>query len=1221
MKSILEVSKEGITIYQIPLSDRITVGSEEWKKIPDRSISSMNSNIQFRLVNGKNLMVFLLDRNSKVNLKGIDHSGPKTILVPYNERVIVETGHSLKLSTDIKENKRVFSKATIYKQNLPGLKIDGVPVVFNSDDDAVDIIEKQNNKEEEFFDEEIDEIQIEAALNEKVELNKLYYDDEDLIKKEELTPHDPPPTNQLNKTGKQGDKEVVDQIIEISNQGNEAKDFEIDQEDEITDSEKNDEQEFEIEEEQEFEIEEEQEFEMEENHQNLVDVVQENELQSHLEINSEDIIIGEDFSEQVFEDLHKIETQNDLDDKDQDKNNKPDNKNDGINKETVKDEAIDIPDDEEWEKIQAEMNRRLNSNNTPKDSTEEKEETLKSFEFEEKYKNMDQSTEEVNDSEEIEIENKTKSSIKDILTSLFSKNRKQPPSNDFEPDKEQNLSNNHTDKSYEFKKKQEDKTISNFLTSFSDAIKTLTRKNPLKKFKKDPSLNIVFEETKENAVKGELAAPISEDEDINYEELNFERPEVSEVHEPNNSQPAPPSRFQRFTAIAKIKNIFSKKAPDRFDNETDHIEDNKNFEEFRSTVEPTGPNMEIPQDDRKNNEANNIIEKLKYFFKRKTKTKKLEKTKTIGMTNAQIKAEQIASEMENTYSKIKVEKLREEDEYEEDELEDELEDEEEELEDEEDSGKKTKKNKRRFKLKTLKKNKNSLVKNAKKGKKTTGQDPKPGIFARSLSVAITLFIVFNIYHHFKSDQQFIKYIGIVEKKLEKTRAPLEMLIKSIQQQITKQIPKTYHAPLLKIYTPDHLKYLYQKDLQRMFLLYLIFELLSLILIGNSLPLYLMGVRSENNPVSTRLKGVIRLFLWLPITLLLPYLDFGILINRRSFREVITKSYLNYPSTSYRNFIILFVMPLTLLVFFGWPYITNLDVFSAIKISEQTFNPVNESELEYSEVLDISLKPYLQSGYIFIPAWQIGQNQRMQASLKIYSIKTNQLAYMKKHISIDLSKILKQVARYDPLFVYFHPKLEVFLKDKMSDATIDNYQALNNFLLSSLSISIHNTKSLSRLYKTGPYINDDLLFKKLFLKDINQTGVQEIIVHKNKFNKTIEIVPSRQAGNQTSYFLSLNNKENTLYSLTYNKNATDTRREMTNLSLSKISFTHKSSKAITNPAIKSLAYLQNIVDPNYKDEEALKSSLNIITHYQRTQLYLMKKNSLISHLKRSTKQVT
>lgn len=1241
MKSILEVSKEGITIHQIPLSDRVSVGSEEWKKIPDRSISSLDSNIQFRLIDGKNLMVYLLDKSSKITMKGKEHLGPKTILVPHNENVTVETGHSLKLSTDLTEDKKVFSKATIFKANLPGLKIDGMPVVFDSADDAVDIIESEDTNDEEFFADDIDEIQIEAALNEKVELNKLYYDDEDEIEEElkAKLPQSPPPVEDI-KSDEERENEAVDEIVEISNEEVEDLDpneVEIDLEEEYQDEEVDELETTEIEEDDSsdeidvdfdettdpgidlgetndpgIDIEESTEDEINTDDTTDPDIAMETQFdemtdsafQARTDITAEDIVIGDDFSEQVLEDLQNIEKQvkenkqedpsvgtdeiNDDEDNDDEETPKSteellaqfreenpldpsDNEEyiedvdyEGLATDPSKKENVEVPDDEEWEKIQAEMQDRLNPT-AAVDNDSNPDKTDPGFAFEQSFEDDEEEDEE--DLEEFidNEESNSKPSLKEKLTGLFSRKKKSSAEIVFDPDAKEDFQEESfegEEDEIDFDAKENSEPKKNFLSNFTQSFKSMIGNKMGKKRQNESHPEIVFDDSTQTKTSAKSDAPNlaiveeEDDEDINYEELGFEKPEVSEIKEIKQEVT---SKSNRFTAIAKIKNIFAKKEGQDLSESTDTNEIGE-FKEFHG--DETNPSIE---DEFVEPEKVSLMDKIRNVFKKKGKGKdeEVDDDEFAEMTNAHIKAEEIAEAMDETFAKEDVEE-----------------------EDEEDDDDEEKKEKKSSPLIKGKKGKKDLLKAAKKGKRAAGQDPKPGIVARTLSVVMTLFIVFNIYHFVKAEPQVTKSLTLIEQHFIKTKAPVQKTIYKIQQAIPKEIPATYRKHLTNFYNPEHLKYLYQKENQRIFIFYVLFELLCLILLGNSLPLFIMGARSENDPGKARVQAVIKFLLW-PITILLPVLDFGLLINRRSFREVITKSYINYPNTSIRNIVLIIGFPVFLIAFFCWPYLTNLEVFSSREITVSKYNPVNESELEYSEVLDVSLKPSLKAGYVFIPAWEIGKKQQMQASLKIYSIKTDQQAYMRKYRPIDLPKILKQVTKYDPLFFRFHPKLQVFDNGKTSSATEENYQALNDFLLDCLSISAFDYKSLLKLYKTGPYINDDLKFKKLFLKHIDQIGIQKIIVHKNGNDKTLEIVPSRQAGVQTSYFLALSENQNTLYSLTYSKKATDTRKEITKLSLNQMSFTFKSSTPVSDPAIQTLDNLKQVVDPSYTEEEAFE----------------------------------
>lgn len=1280
MQSVLEVSKEGITIHNIPLTDRIVVGSEEWKKIPDRSISNLDRNIQFRLIDGKNLMVYLLDKNSKITLKGTEHLGPKTLLIPHNEKIIIETGHSLKLSTDMVEENKVFSKATIFKSDLPGLKIDGMPVVFDAADDAVDIVESNPEKDDDLFNEDIDEIELEKALDDKVELNKLYYDDDDEDFKNELVPKDspktPPPVDEI-KSDQQREQEAVQEIIDSSNQEVESielGEIEIDEMSfDVEESQSSEESEelVELQEEPEEKWEEEKWEEQKWEEQNNLEAhpsdgedqadlesddwgdlksVEEFEPEStqaeqedddvfDISLDEQDdeeqpasektdpvlnfsqsqnnIEIGEDFEEQVKEDLQHLEEK--IEQEKTDPNILEHDQTEEVVEVEAEAEAeaeegtqepveeilqaqkddVEIPDDEEWEKIQAQMQKRLNPDEVSQSDTDKTDPSRAHFDILE----SNESDEDEEDDTAEPLEENTKA-LKDFGTrikNLFSRKKKSEPEFELEVQEEESeISNDElemADGVVGIGEDLQDAASSDNKTFVQKLKNIFTRKHKIKKGELEmdesddtnPSRpHIVFEdETKtsqgqqtetflDNEMELEKAPKddhglFPEDETINYEELDFERPEVSEIRKLEDDNDEQSSKSFSQTVMAQLKNIFRKNNlnDDTYSDFTD-LEETNEFKEFKAKENAgssQGPNK-----------LTNFLNKIKALFKRDKEAQ--QEIDLAEKTNVQIEAEEIAKSLDKNFKQGEL--ATEEEEYEEDE-EEEYEDEEYEEEEEE------KQNKGGlFSSKKKKKKKptnKALLKAAKKGKKKHGQDPRPGVFARVLSFTISAFIVFNVTHFFgdhpKVEKVFEKHI---DKHILKTQSPLKQAVRKMNQLIPAKTPAQVKKYVSKYYNPNNINILFTQKNYRYLVTYLAFEIIFLLLLGNSLPLYLFGSRNEISGIKARLQALLRLLLW-PVTLALPVLDLPLLIKRRSFREMITGSHIYYPSLSYRNFAMFVATPLAFVGFFIWPYFLNLNIFSSREVKLSTYRPVPESELQYSEILDISLKPELGTGYVFIPAWEIGRDQKMQASLKIYSIKTDQQAYMKKYRDIDLAKILQQVTKFDPLFYHFHPKLKPFQKDSQETIRKENLLALNEYLLSCLSLSIFDYQGIFDLYKTGPYINDDLVFKKLFLKHLDQVGIKQIIVHQNGEDKTIEVVPSRQSSVQTSYFLALSDEKNYLYSLTYTKKAIDTRKQITNLSLNQMSFTYKSPTPVSDQAIKTLENFKKIVNPKYTEEKA------------------------------------
>lgn len=1226
MNSILEVSKEGITIHEIPLEHRISTRSDEWSKIPDRSISQLDSNIQFRLVDGKSLMVYLLDKSAKIKVRGVDHEGPKTVLVPHNEKIILETGHSLRLSINIKEDKRIFSKATIFQADLPGLKIDGMPVVFNSQDDAVEIVDGQVKENDEFLDSEADEIEIDQILKDKAELNKMYYAEDDDL------PNEPPPVEEI-KSDKELEDEAIDNVIELSQTGLAAKtanEVEIDNTPDDEDDNADDNADLALSEESEEsdDMDMEVDISLDDDEAALASseaaLASSNEIENEIDLSDE---LNDELGEQEMLNEMSIsnESETELGD-----DNASDNADLALSDEdlalsdedlTISDEdleisAVDNIDDEDDldssdelleaieeddsllgdgldidpEEIEEQLNELdiddsgLNINMP---ETVEIEHPKKNLKFDVLPDDETSSTEldfEENDSDivtesdslefdedktdpNIEIPNASEIEIEEDEPDIASSEEWIDESDDDDADDDADMAFSDTDSiEIEFQEDEEDmasakkKKSDLDLTAPEDKVIVFDDQQGTQ-----TETEFFNEDIEAESDSNEPSGLYPVDETIQYDELEYEKPEEEIIEEKDNTNTASRSSeiFSKFTKIFKrqSKNY----------GEAEEINDEDNIEDEDSTNSEINEFNEFDgfKSKRKIKDAiveskNAFIRKIRKIFSKDHKINledyaddDEEYTGEIDpdeLSDAQDEADQIESSLVKNFGK-EIEELDEAD-----------------------------------TTRGIKKEREDLVKAAKKSKKKHAQDPRPGVPARLISLLVSAFIVFNLNflltQYGKYNSMYIKY---VDKKFVKLENPMKNGVRKISGFIQKKAPssppeiKKYAGKLFKT---SYVDTLFDNNNHRYLSMFLIFEFLCLLIFGNSFPLFLFGARNDKKFLISRGQAILRFILW-PLTMALPILDIPLIFGRRSFREMITKTYITYPSVGLRNLVMFMLLPVSLVCFFLYPYVLNLSLFSSIEVASSKYDRINLNEMEYSEVLDISIKPKLKAGYIFIPFWSVERNKMLTASLQIYSIKTNQSAMMKKYKSIDFVSIIKTAAKKDPFFLKNYPELEVFVSGRVRNATAKSYQAMNDLITKSIKFSATNIAALKDLYQTGPYVQDNIYIKKEFLKRIESDGIDKIVVHTSKDENTIEIIPSKQAGKQTSYFVTFKGKENQVYSLTYLKKAKETRAEITKLALNQINFNEKASTPTENEALKTLEAFKNLVDPSYTKEDAYR----------------------------------
>jgi hypothetical protein len=349
----------------------------------------------------------------------------------------------------------------------------------------------------------------------------------------------------------------------------------------------------------------------------------------------------------------------------------------------------------------------------------------------------------------------------------------------------------------------------------------------------------------------------------------------------------------------------------------------------------------------------------------------------------------------------------------------------------------------------------------------------PGTFSRLTSHFITLLFSICLLTYIAD---ILDITEIIDKNYKALIPHAETLTKQVQIKAVElstlyegKIP--YKVPTIEEF--DFRKVLNYEFQIKVLLSFLLLNFGSIFLFGVEFPLFLMGVRAEGNFVFNRIKGIFRYILGL---LTFPFLifDLPILFKRRSLKEVLTFSKLQYKKSGMQYSALLLKAPLMVIVLLFAPiglFVDKLVPSTTVdkvvtkpqkKKKEITYNPLTRLELQ------IPVKE--KKDYLILPSIYSAKDT-FKATMLIAENTTQTTAKLKVEKRFYYDKYLPDLKRLDPLF-----SLHSNVVATSTDISLVAYQQEATDLIEDiLSFNIYGLHKF--LLKRGPFIYPYLKARK------------------------------------------------------------------------------------------------------------------------------------------------
>jgi len=395
--------------------------------------------------------------------------------------------------------------------------------------------------------------------------------------------------------------------------------------------------------------------------------------------------------------------------------------------------------------------------------------------------------------------------------------------------------------------------------------------------------------------------------------------------------------------------------------------------------------------------------------------------------------------------------------------------------------------------------------------------PIPGFAFRILSILINAFILFGIFFYVLPLYPIDKEIQPV---LDFILSKKELLLSLIPPEIMPKIPATV---LVVIFEPLYLK---------IALAYMALELAFHFLLGTSLPLFLAGVKEfSSNMFVARIKAVIRCVLGF-ITWPFLIFDLPLLINKRTFKEVLTFSHLHYRGPAFKYISLFIFYPaiiLSVILFPLLPIAEDLIVKRTVTETKYIVKPELNSEDEFVRTIinksfSIKTKFELKPGLYVIPSIAAGYPQ-----MTFMDNDGKRTVKMKISKGIDLNPEFKKIPENDFYFAKSSPKLNLFLKQEKAEEGFED--EINSIIVDTLSLSLLSVHQF--ILNHGPFFKPYLPIREKLFEKLGRPASSQII-YRNR--EKILKIESREQVIKTNYYLPLIGLVIPIVEIEFNKNS-------------------------------------------------------------------------------------
>lgn len=361
----------------------------------------------------------------------------------------------------------------------------------------------------------------------------------------------------------------------------------------------------------------------------------------------------------------------------------------------------------------------------------------------------------------------------------------------------------------------------------------------------------------------------------------------------------------------------------------------------------------------------------------------------------------------------------------------------------------------------------------------------PGLIVRLTSHLISILIAFSIltfvfdYYNFVDDvdKLVVTYQPELTKLIQKVHLKIIQLVKLSPQPLPFEIPGPEKLDLT--FLSKNALYL------KIFLVYILFQLLTIILFGIEFPLFFMGVRSEGSFIATRIKGIFRFLIGL-MTFPLLIFDLPILIKKRSFKELITGSRLQFKKSNMRYTAILIKTPLLLIILILSPLVFFLDGLVPPMTIEKVVSNKKEDKKKkiYAPLPSLEIQiPVNDQELLFIPELKVTK-KRVTSSLLVIDEKSQTKGKIIFEQDYKYENLITIIKKLDPLLAY-HSNVMATTDDRQLAAYQKEVVELMEDII---SFDVYNLHSF--FLKRGPFIypylkvRSEILTKSKFLPGLN-----------------------------------------------------------------------------------------------------------------------------------------
>lgn len=357
------------------------------------------------------------------------------------------------------------------------------------------------------------------------------------------------------------------------------------------------------------------------------------------------------------------------------------------------------------------------------------------------------------------------------------------------------------------------------------------------------------------------------------------------------------------------------------------------------------------------------------------------------------------------------------------------------------------------------------------------------------------------------DSWQIKGVAILNEEIQKNKIPIE-------------VPKN-----LSVFIKDEFL---RVDFISIFLYFAAVQLVFHILTGSSLGLYLMGAKSSDGLIKSRIKAVIKCLIGF-VTLPFLIFDFPLLFGKRSFKEFITFSDVEIKGKIQKLFSAFVLIPIIILACFASPVFFSMEDLDGFLINKTfiTHKPLGEDEIA---TFSVRLPPTSMffKGHLFNNLKKTEQKDAPPFVLIDYSPKGVSLNIFdqtnSKSLQINITNELKirPLIQYlddgDPLFSVINSKSSNLTENEVTLSDIESQAEILELIEDSFKLSAENFPE--HLIKYGPFINGTLKFRRKIFELLEMKRPSEIGLYKIAGHDYISLVKTDNPIEFKTYYINL-----------------------------------------------------------------------------------------------------